>query len=319
MGGNDDRPTRHEDNVFLDGPVRVTADGKLVGAAVPTGVAVWNVATGQLDRVVPTGHRADDNLHVALTWSWGGDRIVFGPEFEPDSPAFLATSVAMDGGGTHVLEDGDRRGIDPQLSPDGAHLAIKTGDVVGVYSMPGGALRNEIKSPALRFAHRYLPDGRLMLFSDGDHMPVEFWSGDGSERLGSVPMPENYHAFDSPDGEWAAFILRSDDGHRLFVGQGPDLDEVFSRAEDKAHGVLALSPTHEALAWLPRGRGREDTVEIIDPGSGESTSLTAEERVLALAWHPEGKTLYTLGATTGVTAWDVATASPNRLPLPFNE
>lgn len=308
----DDIPTRQEGRVFLDGPLRLTPDDRWLGAAVVEGIAVWDAATGALDRIIPTGHDPADQYHTALRWTWNGELVAFEDRVTANpNPPFIAKVIDSSGSLVMLLEDGRDRGFDLSLSPDGTRLALTRGGPE-IYAVPEAELLASIDleggEQALYVSRTYLPDGRLLFHSELDQIPPQIWEPDGSALIRAMDIGQPYYAFHSPTGEAAAFVVE-DPGAELRVVELPGLETIGALPLPEGRGVhLALSPTGTQVAWATRVGGRADQVlRLFDVASGQvSEHEGSPSPITHLVWSSDGSRLHTF-SQEAVLGWDPAT------------
>jgi RNA polymerase sigma factor (sigma-70 family) len=224
-------------------------------------------------------------------------------------------------------EDGQMPHEGSSLSSDGKLLAVpgKTG-VHLVEVATGRRLRTF--ATGLVDATRFSPDGKVLAVqSEQKPWPFELWDTAAGQRLRSG----------GGDSSYFACLEFSADGKALITGGSrfqliPPEPDYLIRFWDPASGKelrrlhlgpsnprqIALSPDGKLLAVIGQGdRGTENRVRIWDVAAGKETrQLIATARVpfgqvtnysTALAFAPDGRTLYTGGIDGTLIAWDPAT------------
>jgi serine/threonine protein kinase/WD40 repeat protein len=142
------------------------------------------------------------------------------------------------------------------------------------------------------------PDGRyLAVFSFG---PMQLWDLSGRERVKLGEGPVSWCAF-SPDSR--QFVLADADGaigvHELPSGRRLRRLEPGPRPD-----WLAFHPTERKLA-VAHHTGVQ--VRDLETGKVLANFPHARESYPKTAWHPDGKTLATVGGDRVIRLWDVAT------------
>lgn len=276
----------------------VSADGSQVLADCWEGICRWDTADGSLAEV-------DDGSHLAITPDWS---LVAGADD--------ATVVLAEPGGEAVAEltglDGEVQAV--AFSPDGQLVAgAGPGGQVLVWPVGGGDDPVAIDAGAEVFALAFSPDGSRLATAGGG--PIEVFDVPSGESAGTLPRSsgEGEALAWSPDGRWLA-------------GPGPGgAPAVWDAAELALQAVLdgrfveqaAFSPDSTTLALTDT---QDDTVRLWEPAArGDRARELAghTDDPVAVAFSPDGHTLYSASGRDGVLAWDVATASVDQeLELP---
>src|ERR1700752_4155351 len=117
---------------------------------------------------------------------------------------------------TYTIEDllKVRRVADPQLSPDGKHVAYTIGDVnfdanrivnqIYVTSIDGGNAKQLTSGDRSSAAPRWSPDGKKIAYSTGGQVWVMDHDGDDKEQVTKISTGAGGPVW-SPDGKWIAF------------------------------------------------------------------------------------------------------------------
>src|ERR1041384_7735310 len=117
---------------------------------------------------------------------------------------------------TYTIEDllKVRRVADPQVSPDGKHVAFTVGDVnfdanrvvnqIYVTSIEGGSPKQLTTGDRSSSAPRWSPDGKKIAFTTGSQVWVMNADGDHKEQVTKISTGAAAPVW-SPDGKWIAF------------------------------------------------------------------------------------------------------------------
>src|SRR4030095_16769060 len=117
---------------------------------------------------------------------------------------------------TYTVEDlmKVRRVGDPQVSPDGRHVAFTVGDVnfdanrivtqIYTVSSDGADLKQLTSGDRSSSAPRWSPDGKKIAFTTGGQLWVMDADGDHKEQVTKISTGAASPLW-SPDGKWLAF------------------------------------------------------------------------------------------------------------------
>ena len=117
---------------------------------------------------------------------------------------------------TYTIEDllKVRRVGDPQISPDGKHVAFAIGDVnldgnrvvtqIYTTSLQGGSVKQLTSGDRSSSAPRWSPDGKKIAFTTGSQVWVMDSDGDHKEQVTKISTGAAAPIW-SPDGKWIAF------------------------------------------------------------------------------------------------------------------
>jgi dipeptidyl aminopeptidase/acylaminoacyl peptidase len=117
---------------------------------------------------------------------------------------------------TYTIEDllKVRRVGDPQVSPDGKHVAFTVGDVnfdankvvtqIYVTSIEGGGMKQLTNGDRSSTAPRWSPDGKKIAYTTGGQVWVMDSDGDHKDQITKISTDAAAPVW-SPDGKWIAF------------------------------------------------------------------------------------------------------------------
>ncbi len=267
---------------------RLSADGRLIAAAIGTSVRIWDASTGRLVRELPA---VAQNFTISIAFSPSNDRLM--------AVGYGATSGASYVGlwdidaGTELARLSSRMEADQsagmpnaiEFSPDGKHLVVGHGSM-DVLTPSSSSKLVEVWEVASRQLIRRLP-GHV-----NDCVSFDF-THDGTLL-----------ATGSRDG--TAIIWSTATWTPVRTLRNPDPDTVFEQpgAAGMVEGV-AFSPDGTLLAMASRG----GSVLLWDVGTGQllETLKGHPSAVQALAFSPDGRTLASGGGDQTVRLWNVET------------
>jgi len=125
-------------------------------------------------------------------------------------------SLAVAQNRTYTIEDllKVRRVGDPQVSPDGKHVAFTAGDVnfdanrvvtqIFVTSIEGGGMKQLTNGDRSSTAPRWSPDGKKIAYTTGGQVWVMDSDGDHKDQITKISTDAAAPVW-SPDGKWIAF------------------------------------------------------------------------------------------------------------------
>lgn len=287
--------------LVLDDQLSVSPDGDRVLADCWNGICTWDAATGTLT-LVPDRNQVD----VAPDWSRvataRGGTVVLQP---------------LEAGGGDVLleglEDAEVTDASPvtavAFSPDGSRVAAAgPGAEVLVWSVDEGQVLASLTASYAPEELAFSPDGTRLATAGGGPVEVHDLAAEEVLALGEGFSPTVAW---SPDGRWLAGA--EDDGVPVVWNAG-DGAEVARLAGVRLHD-LAFSPDSSRLALTAL-----DTTVVrlwtvgdgaTDPGGSEVTELVGHlDEPGALAFAPDGATLYSVAAEDGVLAWPLGRGRP---------
>jgi dipeptidyl aminopeptidase/acylaminoacyl peptidase len=181
---------------------------------------------------------------------------------------------------TYTIEDllKVRRVGDPQISPDGKHVAFTAGDVnfdanrvvtqIYVMSIDGGNMKQLTNGDRSSTAPRWSPDGKKIAFTTGSQVWVMDADGDNKDQVTKISTGAATPVW-SPDGKWIAF--RSD----VYADCDSDdcnkkRDEQAESSKVKAHIVTRLLYKH----WDEWRDVKRTHVFVVSSKGGTARELT---------------------------------------------
>ncbi len=328
-------------NSFHAVSVAFAPDGKTLALTGINGwIGIWDAETGQRVRLLASPQSRDDNVILEFTGSVAftpdGKRLVAGGR------AGRVYDVAS-GKKLHQFPAYDY-GVRVALAPDGSAVATKGfGPLIQVWDMttgkrlrqwrgndlgPGLAFASDNKTVAEsgydglyfwdsatgkkareRIEHRggvnclaFAPDGKTVAGGGGDH-GLHVWNLASGKTLGpaaDADDPIGAVAF-SPRSQKLAFV-RNLDVYLASLGKN-EPPRYLLKLEDSGHS-LAFSPDERRLA-IGCDNG---TVLLWDIAANKERLqlVDHDERVVALQFTPDGKTLLGVDRDLGVIVWDTA-------------
>src|SRR4029079_3026689 len=214
---------------------------------------------------------------------------------------------------TYTIEDllKVRRVADPQVSPDGKHVAFTIGDVnfdanrvvnqIYVVSIDGSGLKQLTSGDKSSSAPRWSPDGKKIAFTTGSQVWVMDHDGDKKEQVTKISTGAASPVW-APDGKWIAFTsdvypdCDNDDCNKK-------RDEQAEASKVKAHIITRLlykhwdewrdvKRTHVFVISSKGGTARDVTPGDFDSppyaaASGVDYAFSPDSRELAYVRNPD--------------------------------
>jgi len=181
---------------------------------------------------------------------------------------------------TYTVEDmlKVRRVGDPQVSPDGKHVAFTVGDVnfdanrvvthIYVTALDGGGMKQLTSGDRSASAPRWSPDGKKIAFTTGSQVWVMDSDGDNKEQVTKISTGAIAPVW-SPDGKWIAFTsdvyadCKDDECNKK-------RDEQAEASKVKAHIVTRLLYKH----WDEWRDVKRTHVFVVSSKGGTARDLT---------------------------------------------
>src|SRR5690349_17329592 len=181
---------------------------------------------------------------------------------------------------TYTIEDllKVRRAGDPQVSPDGKHVAFTIGDVnldanrvvTQIYrgSIDGSGLKQLTSGDRSSSAPRWSPDGKKIAYTTGSQVWVMDNDGDHKEQVTKISSGAAAPVW-SPDGKWIAFTsdvypdCDNDDCNKKH-------DEAAESSKVKAHIITRLLYKH----WDEWRDVKRTHVFVVSSKGGTARDLT---------------------------------------------
>ena len=172
-----------------------------------------------------------------------------------------------------------RRVGDPQVSPDGKHVAFTIGDVnfdanrvvTQIYVMPlatGGEIKRLTSGDSSASGPRWSPDGKKIAYVTGGQIWVMDDDGEDKEQVTKISTGASGPVW-SPDGKWIAFTsevypdCKNEDCNR-------EKEEAAGKTKVKAHITDRLLYRH----WVEWRDVKRTHVFIVGSKGGEPRDLT---------------------------------------------
>ncbi|MBC9733007.1 WD40 repeat domain-containing protein [Nocardioides marmotae] len=278
----------------------VSPDGGRVLADCWDALCTWDTGAGRLTR-------DPDRAQVAVAPDWstvatvdGGDVVLVG--LEDGAPVRtlrgLADAEVTDGSPVAAVS----------YSPDGALVAAAGLDgSVRVWSVDDGRERVAFTAGYAPHALAFSPDGSLLALAGGG--PVEVRSIEDGEVVAAVAdsgrngavawTPDGRHLV-GPGPAEAPTVWRLPGLEPVEELPGVRLHEAAVAPDGRSVAVTAFDTTAVRL-WRPAALG----------GPGRTRTLTGHAgEPGAVAFAPDGATLWSVAADDGVRGWDVASGRP---------
>ncbi len=279
--------------------VDFTPDGTRVVTGGQDGVVrLWDLATGHLIR----------EYRDHTDWAWG-------VEVSPDGRYLVSTSLDSGGARLWNLETGTllhrlmhigATSYEIDFSSDGRYVLTGGLDTsVRMWDVETGKELRRFTNPQVTWGVAFSHDGRSVLTTSWDQA-ARLWSLQGSDglvRFESVEAPA--HGALSHDGSRLALTLLDNSVRVIDTGSGQELERLSGHLGPLWD--LAFSPGDDLLATTSSA---DSSTRLWDLRTGQALWADPTFGGQSLAFSPDGRTLYAIGATARI--YNVATGETVR-------
>ena len=189
-----------------------------------------------------------------------------------------------------------------------AALVVGLAIAIGIVAVGAAMLRSAHEpKPGKREHPDMLHDREVLEVADDGATLVATDTVTGAQRtIACTDCPQLSEFALSPDGRWIAYVTACGgacpQGHGLWtVGAGQPPVRATSAEES-----WAWSPSAGLLAFVERHE-TADELALLDPATGERTTIVTTPWISALAWSPDGTQLAFAGPPTGIRVVDLGT------------
>ncbi|MBC2961583.1 WD40 repeat domain-containing protein [Nocardioides deserti] len=277
----------------------VSPDGRRLLADCWDGRCTWDTATGELAQ-------DPDGTSVAVAPDWStvatvddGDVVLAGVEDGEVVQTLrgLADAEVTDGSPVSAVA----------YSPDGALVAAAGLDgSVRVWSVDDGSEQAAFAAVYAPQALAFSPDGGLLALAGGGPVEVRDLGGEvvatveDSGRNGALAWTPDGRHLVGPGADEAPTVWRLPDLEPVDALPGVRVHEAAVASDGRTVAVTAFDTTAVRL-WRPEALG----------GPGRARTLTGHTgEPGAVAFAPDGATVWSVAADDGVRGWDVRSGEP---------
>jgi eukaryotic-like serine/threonine-protein kinase len=275
-------------------------DGAVLATTGPTGVCLWDVATGRLLDRLPVEQATDVRFDPRGRWLFAVGQMAFRYDLR------RGPSGAWQVGPYTVWPPDCRRPFQLAGDPEGKLLAVVDRFQLVSLARPGG------EEPPVRLVAydnvsfvAVSPDGELVATGPQRGSTVRVWQARDGQLLKRLPAGETAGVSFSPDGR-RLLVLEAEGGCRCYAVDGWQL---VSERHDPGVGFTR----GYRVAFHPDGRTMAEvfdrvSVRLTDLDSGEERAVLPvpeSHNLAAYAFSPDGRWLAAVTVRGGIQLWDL--------------
>lgn len=316
------RPGGPAGNFVPDPTYRVSSDllalgaaGREIAASCTKGICIWDATSGSLTRTIPgpslLGASPDGATFATLAPTPGPVRL--GDSY----PVRIRLFTAATGSTIHEV-DGHRstavtdvplgRGSAVAFSPNGSLVATSGDDAtVRVWAVADGSLKRQLATGGTTRSLAWSPDS-TRLATAGSTVPLVVWDIEQGTPIKPAPasgteaLPARGIAW-SPEGQRLA-VTSAGPGGSVRILDATTQAVVATHPRPGVGSGVAFQPGGSLVAFSsPDSR----TVVLWDPATSTSRELAGHTKAPgAVAFSPDGASLFSVSTDDGIWRWDVA-------------